>query len=110
MSGYARENWIPLIEKSRAAGVFNHHDHDLQRLETEGKAGRKITVFGNGAIGADLRRPRCEESARLTKFRAMEHHIYVVSLTDEKAVVTAVGIGGKELDRTEIQAASLKSQ
>jgi hypothetical protein len=40
----------------------------------------------------------------------MEHHIYVVSLTDEKAVVTAVGIGGKELDRAEIQAASLKSQ
>ena len=102
MSGYARENWIPLIEKSRAAGVFNHHDHDLQRLETEGKAGRKITVFGNGAIGADLRRPRCEESARLTKFRAMEHHIYMVSLSKDKATVTAIGRQGQELDRTEI--------
>ena len=67
-------------------------------------------VFGNGAIGIDLRRPRCEESARLAKFRAMAHHIYVVSLTDEKAVVTAVGIGGKELDRAEIQASSLKGR
>jgi len=110
MSGYARENWIPLIEKSQAAGVFNHHDHDLQRVETEGKGGRKIMVFGNGAIGVDLRRPRCEESARLAKFRAMEHHIYMVSLTADKAVVTAIGMGGKELDRTEIQAASLKTQ
>jgi len=57
-----------------------------------------------------LRRPRCEESARLAKFRAMEHHIYMVSLTADKAVVTAIGMGGKELDRTEIQAASLKTQ
>ncbi|MEY5062691.1 MAG: hypothetical protein RLZZ112_655 [Verrucomicrobiota bacterium] len=103
MSGYARGNWIPLIEKSRAAGVFNHHDHDLQRVETEGKAGRKIMVFGNGAIGIDLRRPRCEESARLAKARAMENHIYVVSLAEDKATVTAIGIGGKELDRTEIR-------
>ena len=103
MSGYARENWIPLIEKSRAAGVFNHHDHDLQRVETEGRHGRKIMVFGNGGIGADLRPARCEESARLAKFRAMEHHIYIVRLTDNEAVVTAVGRQGQELDRTEIQ-------
>ena len=67
-------------------------------------------VFGNGAIGADLRRPRCEESARLSKSRGMDHHIYIVRLMDDEAVVTAVGIGGKELDRTEIQASSLKSQ
>ena len=67
-------------------------------------------VFGNGAIGIDLRRPRCEESARLAKFRAMEHHIYVVSLNEAKAVVTAVGRGGKELDRTEIEASSLKGR
>jgi hypothetical protein len=72
-------------------------------VETEGKAGRKIMVFGNGAIGIDLRRPRCEESARLAKFRAMEHHIYLVSLSEDKATVTAVGRGGKELDRAEIQ-------
>jgi len=103
MSGYARENWIPLFEKSRTAGLFNHHDHDLQRVETEGKAGRKIMVFGNGAIGIDLRRPRCEESARLAKFRAMEHHIYLVSLAEDKATVTAVGRQGQELDRTEIR-------
>ena len=67
-------------------------------------------VFGNGAIGIDLRQPRCEESARLAKARAMEHHIYVVSLAEDKATVTAVGRQGQELDRTEIQAASLKSQ
>jgi hypothetical protein len=72
-------------------------------VETEGKAGRKIMVFGNGAIGIDLRRPRCEESARLAKARAMENHIYVVSLAEDKATVTAIGIGGKELDRTEIR-------
>jgi hypothetical protein len=108
MSGYARDHWIPLIEKSQAAGVFNHHDHDLQRVETEGKAGRKIMIFGNGAIGAGLRWAKCEESARLAKFRAMEHHIYMVSLHEDKATVTAIGIGGKELDRTEIQASSLR--
>ena len=103
MSGYAREHWIPLIEKSRAAGVFNHHDHDLQRVETEGKHGRKIMVFGNGGIGADLRPARCEESARLAKARAMEHHIYIVRLMDDEAVVTAVGRQGQELDRAEIR-------
>jgi len=103
MSGYARENWIPLFEKSRIAGLFNHHDHDLQRVETEAKNGRKVMVFGNGAIGAGLRWANCEESARLAKFRAMEHHIYVVSLTADKVVVTAVGRQGQELDRTEIR-------
>ena len=102
MSGYAREHWIPLIEKSRTAGVFNHHDHDLQRLETEGKAGRKITVFGNGAIGAGLRRAWCPESGRLAKARVMAHHIYIVSLTAALAEVRAIGMGGKELDRAEI--------
>ena len=108
MSGYARENWIPLFEKSRTAGVFNHHDHDLQRVETEGKNGRKITVFGNGGIGADIRRAICEESARLAKARVMAHHIYIVSLKAELAEVRAIGIGGKELDRAEIQASSLR--
>jgi hypothetical protein len=67
-------------------------------------------VFGNGAIGIDLRQPRCEESARLAKARAMEHHIYIVRLMDDEAVVTAIGRQGQELDRTEIQARSLKGQ
>jgi hypothetical protein len=40
----------------------------------------------------------------------MEHHIYIVRLMDDEAVVTAIGRQGQELDRAEIQAASLKSQ
>ena len=108
MSGYARENWIPLIEKSRAAGVLNHHDHDLQRVETEGKNGRRVMVFGNGAIGVEPREAICEESARLAKFGAKENYVNVVTLTADKAIVRSLGREGQELDRTEIQVPGLK--
>ena len=108
MSGFAREHWIPRIEKSRAAGVFNHHDHDLQRVETEGKAGRKIMVFGNGAIGVEPRDAVCEESEKLARCRANENYINLVTLTADKATVRSLGREGKELDRTEIRASSLK--
>ncbi len=108
MSGFARDHWIPLIEKSRAAGVLNHHDHDLQRVETEGKNGRKVMVFGNGAIGVEPREAICEESARLAKCRAEENYINVVTLTANKAVVRSLGREGEELDRAEIQVPGLK--
>jgi phosphodiesterase/alkaline phosphatase D-like protein len=107
MSGYAREHWIPLIEKSRAAGVFVHHDHDLQRVETEGKNGRKIMVFGNGAIGVEPREAKCAESTRLAKFQAKENYINLVTLTADKATVRSLGREGQELDRTEVGVASL---
>lgn len=102
MSGYAREHWIPLIENSRAAAVLNHHDHDLQRVETEGKGGRKVMVFGNGAIGVEPRDAVCEESTRLAKFQAKENYINVVTLTADRAVVRSFGRNGEELDKTEI--------
>ena len=64
---------------------------------------RMIQKWVSAQFGADLRRPRCEESARLAKFRAMEHHIYIVRLMNDEAVVTAIGRQGQELDRTEIR-------
>lgn len=102
MSGYAREHWIPLIEKSRAAGVFNHHDHDLQRVESEGRGGRRVMVFGNGALGVEPRDAVCEESKKLAKFRATENYVNVITLTPDKAVVKSLGREGQELDKTEI--------
>ena len=108
MSGFARDHWIPLIEKSHAAGVFNHHDHDLQRVETEGKGGRKIMVFGNGALGVEPRDAVCEESRKLAKAGAKENYVNVVTLTADQATVRSLGLNGKELDRTEVQASSLR--
>ena len=102
MSGFAREHWIPLIEKSRAAGVFNHHDHDLQRVESEGQGGRRVMVFGNGAIGVEPRKAVCEESRKLAKFQATENYINLVTLTPVKATVRSLGREGQELDTTEI--------
>lgn len=102
MSGYARDHWIPLIEKSHAAAVFNHHDHDLQRVESEGKGGRRVMVFGNGALGVEPREAVCEESKKLAKFQATENYVNVVSLNAEKAVVRSLGKSGQELDRAEI--------
>ena len=108
MSGYARDHWIPLIEKSQAAGVFNHHDHDLQRVETEGKGGRKIMVFGNGAVGIETREAICEESKKLAKAGANKNYVNVVTLTADQATVRSLGREGQELDRTEVQASSLR--
>jgi hypothetical protein len=87
--------------------VFVHHDHDLQRVETEGKGGRKIMVFGNGAIGVEPREAKCAESTRLAKFQAKENYINVVTLTADKATVRSLGRKGQELDRTEVGVASL---
>ena len=108
MSGYARDHWIPVIEKSHAAGVFNHHDHDLQRVETEGRGGRKIMVFGNGALGIETRDAVCEESKKLAKAGAKENYVNVVTLTPDKATVRSLGREGQELDRTEIRSSSLR--
>ena len=77
-------------------------------METEGKNGRKVMVFGNGAIGVEPREAICEESARLAKCRAEENYINVVTLTANKAVVRSLGREGQELDRTEIQVPGLK--
>ena len=50
----------------------------------------------------------CEESEKLARCRANENYINLVTLTPEKATVRSLGIQGKELDRTEIRASSLK--
>lgn len=102
MSGHAREKWIPQIENSRVAGVFNHHDHDLQRVETEGKNGRKVMVFGNGALGVEPREAVCQESRDLAKFQAKANYVNVVTITPDRAVVRSLGRDGQELDKTEI--------
>lgn len=108
MSGYARENWIPRIENSRVAGVFNHHDHDLQRVETEGRNGRKVMVFGNGALGVEPREAVCQESKELAKFQANVNYVNVVTMTPDRAVIRSLGRDGQELDKTEIQVPALK--
>ena len=101
MSGYARSEWIPLIEKSEATAVFNHHDHDMQRVESEGKGGRKVMVLGNGSIGVEPRVARCAESIPLRKAYAQENYINVIKLKKETVEVVTLGRMGRELDRVE---------
>ena len=106
MSGFARDHWIPLIEKSKATAVFNHHDHDMQRVQSEGRGGRKVMVLGHGSIGVEPRKAVCEESKPLRQGYAQENYVNIVRLGPQEAKVTTLGRGGRELDRVEFSKAT----
>ena len=102
MSGFARSEWIPLIEKSDATAIFNHHDHDMQRVESEGKGGRKVMVLGNGSIGVEPREAACQESIPMRKAYAQENYVNIVTLRKKSVEVVRLGRKGRELDRVEL--------
>jgi len=96
-----RAEWVPVLEASQVTAVFNHHEHNLQRVESEGKGGRKINFFGNGALGVKARPQQCPESKRLMKAFSQSDYVNVVELRGEGATVHSLGPKGEELDRVE---------
>ena len=96
-----REQWVPILEGSTVTAVFNHHDHNLQRVESEGKGGRKISFLGNGALGVLPRPQQCPESQKLSKAFAQSDYVNVVQLREDGATVRSLGPKGEELDRVE---------
>jgi len=97
-----REEWVPVLEQSDVAAVFTHHEHNFQRVESEGKAGRKIPFLGNGAMGVEARPQHCPESRALTKAFAQSEYLNVVQLRTNGATVRALGPEGQELDRLDL--------
>ena len=96
-----REKWVRVLEGSTVTAVFNHHDHNLQRVESEGNGGRKIPFFGNGALGVDPRPQQCPESQKLSKAFAQSDYVNVVQLRADGATIRSLGPQGQELDRVE---------
>jgi hypothetical protein len=97
----SRAEWVPVLEASQVTAVFNHHDHNLQRVESEGKGGRKIPFFGNGALGVEPRPQQCPESQKLSKAFAQSDYVNVVQLRADGATIRSLGPQGQELDRVE---------
>lgn len=97
-----REEWVPVLEQSDVAAVFTHHEHNLQRVESEGRAGRKIPFLGNGAMGVEARPQKCPESRALTKAFAQSEYVNVVELRANGATVRSLGPEGQELDRVDL--------
>ena len=97
-----REEWVPVLEQSEVAAVFTHHEHNLQRVESEGRAGRKIAFLGNGAMGVEPRPQKCPESQALTKAFAQSEYVNVVELRAHGATVRSLGPEGQELDRVDL--------
>jgi len=96
-----REKWVPVLEGSTVTAVFNHHDHNLQRVESEGKWGRKIPFLGNGALGVEARPQKCPESQKLSKAFSQSDYVNVVQLRADGATIRSLGPKGEELDRVE---------
>ena len=99
----SREEWVPVLEASEVTAVFNHHEHNLQRVETEGKAGRKIPFMGNGALGVEARPQQCPESKALSKAFSQSDYVNVVQLRADGVTVRSLGSKGEELDRLELK-------
>ena len=99
-----RAEWVPVLEKSAVTAVFTHHDHNLQRVESEGLAGRRIPFLGNGAMGVEARPRNCSESEKLSKAFAESDYVNVVQLREDGATVRSLGPEGQELDRVEFSA------
>ena len=99
-----RAEWVPVLEKSAVTAVFTHHDHNLQRVESEGLAGRRIPFLGNGAMGVEARPRNCSKSEKLSKAFAESDYVNVVQLREDGATVRSLGPEGQELDRVEFSA------
>ncbi|NDE84530.1 MAG: metallophosphoesterase family protein [Verrucomicrobia bacterium] len=97
-----REEWVPVLEQSGVAAVFTHHEHNLQRVESEGQTGRKIPVLGNGAMGVEARPQNCPESKALTKAFAQSDYLNVIQLRPKGVIVRSLGPEGEELDRVDL--------
>ena len=93
---------MPVLERAGVTAVFTHHDHNLQRVESQGKSGRKIPFLGNGALGVDPRPQTCPESKALAKAFVQSDYVHVVSLRREGATVRSLGPEGQELDRANL--------
>lgn len=96
-----RQEWVPVLERSGVTAVFTHHEHNLQRVESEGKAGRRIPFLGNGAMGVEARPQNCAESKALTRAFAESDYVNVVQLREDRATIRSLGPDGQELDRVE---------
>lgn len=92
-----------MLEASEVTAVFNHHEHNLQRVETEGKAGRKIPFLGNGSLGVEARPQQCPDSKKLSKAFSQSDYVNVVQLRADGVTVRSLGSKGEELDRLELK-------
>ncbi len=93
---------IPTFEKRGVSVVFAGHDHNYQRHAKGGI--QYIVTGGGGAPLYDANPPIPDITVKAIK----AEHFVNVKVTGAKAVITAVGLDGKELDRLEIQSGALQ--
>lgn len=95
--GNARmEALVPLMTKYRVAAMFNGHDHNYQRFE-KGSV-QYVTTGGGGAPLYDVDMP----PAYITKKVEKTENFVRVKVDGNRAVVEALGIDGRVIDRFEL--------
>ncbi len=93
---------IPTFEKRGVSIVFAGHDHNYQRHVKDGI--QYIVTGGGGAPLYDADAPIPDITVKAIK----AEHFVRMQVTGTKALITAVGLDGKELDRLEIQSGALR--
>lgn len=92
-----RRDLVPLYEQFGVDVVFNGHDHDFERLESNG-----VTYYVTGGGGA----PLYDMVAMLPESRvhAVTHHYLRVDASEKSFDVTAIDTDGNVLDRASLDA------
>ncbi len=98
-----RTHWAPLFDKHRLTAAFEHHEHTYKRSHPikGGKIAAAGTVYlGDGAWG---QAPRALPQA-LRWYEARHgstNHFWLVDVSPDRCVATALGRGGKVIDKVE---------
>lgn len=102
-----RANWVPLFDEQGVRFVFEHHDH-AYKVSHPLKGGERhpagTRYLGDGAWAVSTRTVSPSGKAPYLERAQGRNHVFVVTLTAEKADFVAVDPKGEEFDKFSIPA------
>lgn len=99
-----RQNWVPLFDKYGLNVAFEHHDHSYKRthpLRLGAINPSGVVYLGDGAWGAQPRKPNAPENRWYIAKSAQETHFILVTLDSEKRLFQAINQSNEVFDQLE---------
>ncbi len=99
-----RNHWCPLFDKYAVRACFEHHSHAFKKtfpLKADQKAATGGTIyFGDGCWGV---KPRKTHNAWYLEKHSSQNHVFLVEMTPQSASISALGIQGQLIDKTDLK-------
>ena len=98
-----RTHWSPLFDQYAVKACFEHHSHAFKKtfpIKGDQLDPTGTIYFGDGCWGV---KPRKTHPAWYLEKASSENHVFIVEMTPQSASISALGITGQLLDKTELQ-------